>query len=358
MKYIKECGFEALDYSIDSLFRRTLDEERLTSLFDKTVPEIVEYYTPLKKSANKHGISFGQAHGPLVDMKDCLNTGKVLVSNAVTGGYGSILGYSDGDTTIEHTYATTESSALTAAKIKGWVLAYEEAKLTGHEGYRWTTLNFDKYWSVMEKGTPVLKSFAGKGVSTNGVARMVDTSWYDTKKDTYVLTDAADLYGFAYLSNGTDFAKKTIKLGADITVNSGNAADWANAAPALAWRPIASKNLPFAGTFDGQMHTISGIYVNADERNSGFFSATGETSVVKNLKIANSYLTSTAGELGSVAGQGRGTFDTVYSEAIVVGNSANTGGLVGMGYGDKVVMEKCWFNGSVKNTARIIQLFM
>jgi len=286
-----------------------------------------------------------------LDMKDCLNTGKVLVSNAVTGGYGSILGYSDGDTTIEHTYATTESSALTAAKIKGWVLAYEEAKLTGHEGYRWTTLNFDKYWSVMEKGTPVLKSFAGKGVSTNGVARMVDTSWYDTKKDTYVLTDAADLYGFAYLSNGTDFAKKTIKLGADITVNSGNAADWANAAPALAWRPIASKNLPFAGTFDGQMHTISGIYVNADERNSGLFSATGETSVVKNLKIANSYLTSTAGELGSVAGQGRGTFDTVYSEAIVVGNSANTGGLVGMGYGDKVVMEKCWFNGSVKNTA-------
>lgn len=66
MKYIKECGFEALDYSIDSLFRRTLDEERLTSLFDRSVPEIVEYYTPLKKSANEHGISIGQAHGPLV----------------------------------------------------------------------------------------------------------------------------------------------------------------------------------------------------------------------------------------------------------------------------------------------------
>ena len=66
MKYIKECGFEALDYSIDSLFRRTLDEERMTSLFDRSVPEIVEYYTPFKKSADAHGISFGQAHGPLI----------------------------------------------------------------------------------------------------------------------------------------------------------------------------------------------------------------------------------------------------------------------------------------------------
>ena len=47
---------ELFTYSIDSLFRRTLDEERMTSLFDRSVPEIVEYYTPFKKSADAHGI--------------------------------------------------------------------------------------------------------------------------------------------------------------------------------------------------------------------------------------------------------------------------------------------------------------
>ena len=287
-----------------------------------------------------------------ISIQDSLNTGKVLVNAKATNGYGSIIGLSDSAAKISHTYASTESSANTVkGSMDGWALAFETAKLTGHEGYVWTTLNFDKYWAVAEKGTPVLKSFAGKGVSTNGVARMVDTSWYDESKDTYTLNDVADLYGLAYLANGTDFAKKTILLGADIAVNNGNAADWANAAPANVWMSISPKNKPFAGTFDGQMHTISGIYVNTDVANSGLFCATGETSVIKNLKLTNSYITSTSTDVGSIAGQGRGTFDTVYSDAIVVASKARVGGFIGMAYGTDVVMRNCWFAGTVTNTS-------
>lgn len=66
MRFIKECGFEAIDYSIDSLFRRTFDEEKLTSIFDKSVPELEAYYKPMKESAEANGISIGQAHGALV----------------------------------------------------------------------------------------------------------------------------------------------------------------------------------------------------------------------------------------------------------------------------------------------------
>lgn len=47
-----------------------------------------------------------------------------------------------------------------------------------------------------------------------------------------------------------------MKLGADIVVNEGNASDWANERPRLRWTPISN----FAGSFDGQGHTISGIY--------------------------------------------------------------------------------------------------
>ncbi len=66
MRFIKECGFEAIDYSIDSLFRRTFDEENLTSIFDKSVSELEAYYKPMKESAAANGISVGQAHGALV----------------------------------------------------------------------------------------------------------------------------------------------------------------------------------------------------------------------------------------------------------------------------------------------------
>jgi len=287
-----------------------------------------------------------------ISIQDCLNSGSILVSEKATNAYGSIVGLSDSKAEISHTYATTESSENTVKGfMNGWALAFETTKLTGYEGYKWTTLNFDKYWAVVLKGTPVLQSFAGKGVNTNGITKMVDTSWFDESKDTYVLNDVADLYGFAYLSNGTDFAEKTIKLGADIAVNDGNAKDWKTTAPTNIWMSISPKNKPFAGTFDGQMHTISGIYVNTDVANSGLFCATGETSVIKNLKLTNSYITSTSTDVGSIAGQGRGTFDTVYSDAVVVASRARVGGFIGMAYGTDVVMKNCWFAGNVTNTS-------
>ena len=37
MRYIKECGFEGVDYNINSLFRVSFDEEHLTSFFDKSI---------------------------------------------------------------------------------------------------------------------------------------------------------------------------------------------------------------------------------------------------------------------------------------------------------------------------------
>lgn len=66
MKYIKECGFESVDYNINSLFRASFDEENLTSFFDKSIEELKEYYRPLKEAMIKNGVTMGQSHGILV----------------------------------------------------------------------------------------------------------------------------------------------------------------------------------------------------------------------------------------------------------------------------------------------------
>jgi hypothetical protein len=61
-----------------------------------------------------------------------------------------------------------------------------------------------------------------------------------------------------------------VKLGADIVFNEGDAQDWADSRPANRWFPIEG----FAGEFDGQGNTISGLYGNAADAPMGLFAAT------------------------------------------------------------------------------------
>lgn len=65
IKRIKKCGFEALDYQINSWFRQTLDAEKLTSFFDKSVKELCEHYTPMRDTAREEEVCFSQFHAPL-----------------------------------------------------------------------------------------------------------------------------------------------------------------------------------------------------------------------------------------------------------------------------------------------------
>ena len=280
-----------------------------------------------------------------------MNTGLIKVHDAATSGHGSIVGSSNSMTKVSNTFATSESCDKTVmGTYEGQVIVYSEKQLSGYGGYQWTTLDFNKYWSVVADDTSILKSFAGKVPSLNGVARMVDTSWYNEKDKTFILNDVADLYGFSLLAYSEDFKGKTVKLGADITVNTGNAADWGKNAPAYEWISIGTNVLPFEGTFDGQMHTISGLYLKTDAAYGGLFGVAGISSTLKNFSLENSYFESSVASFGSVAGRGRGTFDTIYSNAIVVGNAANIGGMIGQvpGVGN-VVMNNCWFDGTVTN---------
>jgi len=108
----------------------------------------------------------------------------------------------------------------------------------------------------------------------------------------YEISDAAELYGFVSIVNGTDgFSKNKSacgKLKKDIVVNDDLDAD--NLIP---WNPLDT----FAGSFDGNGHTISGLFQNVteetDAQNLGFIRvlvAKPETpTVIKNLGIVDSY---------------------------------------------------------------------
>lgn len=63
IRFIKECGFEGIDYNINNLFEQTFDKENLTSFFDKSLEELFQYFEPLKNAAQKYEVNISQLHG-------------------------------------------------------------------------------------------------------------------------------------------------------------------------------------------------------------------------------------------------------------------------------------------------------
>ena len=148
------------------------------------------------------------------------------------------------------------------------------------------------------------------------------------------IKDADDLYWFAQYVNGEFELPNDLKgatydarLMNDITVNSGvlkpdgSLSD--NAAGFAQWTPIGNSSNQYKGTFDGNNHTISGLYVNTPETyHVGLFGCI-YTATLKDLTIADSYLCGGM-ETGAVCGW--------IQQGSTVSNCHNTGTVVGTDY--------------------------
>ena len=138
----------------------------------------------------------------------------------------------------------------------------------------------------------------------------------------YKIKTAAQLRGFAALQNGAynwgepaecygqpvsqtvapmDFKGKTIVLENDIFLN--DTTDWQNwgrGAFGVPWQSIGSKNEvesepshPFHGTFDGQGHTIYGLFQEmhgAPGDQAGLFGLVNDSAIIRNVGIAASVI--------------------------------------------------------------------
>ena len=186
-----------------------------------------------------------------------------------------------------------------------------------------------------EESGPVEKPLPELTLPESGV----DTSWYDPLGSEFVLLDAADLLGFAYIVAAEDyfFEGKTVKLGADIDLNPGFDADAEEIlAPDNLWPICNAGRDRFAGTFDGQGHTISGLYMFSDTERAGIFGVTGDghSAIVRNLKLVNSYVESNQDGVGAIFGT---SFGAVYNEIsnvyadVNIKCNATKGGMLGVG---------------------------
>ena len=178
-----------------------------------------------------------------------------------------------------------------------------------------------------------------------------EAQWYNLEDKEFTITTAEELYKVAELSQYYDFKGQTLFLGSDIIVNEGDAAQWGKNAPDNVWVPIKG----FAGTFDGKGYTVGGIYAVGINKSVGLFTDTDAACEIKNFRLENSYIKGLNDKgTGSIIGAGTGNLSCIYSDAIVVCESDNTGGLVGYWKSKKTSgIENCWFDGSVESSSEL-----
>ncbi|MBP5231735.1 MAG: InlB B-repeat-containing protein, partial [Clostridia bacterium] len=188
-----------------------------------------------------------------------------------------------------------------------------------------TGITFTPFW-ITKDGTKIYGSSADPDHLAPRVIIVSESANYNE----ILIGTAAELTAIAEQSSTNNFEGWKIRLTADIDLNPGFTASTSgftdgNGGTPTQWTSIgytgASPNF-FKGTFDGHGHTISGLYQNSTTHtgnlNLGLFAATSGVSTVKNFRLVNSYIYTKGARNGSIAGDGCGNFENIYSDAIIV----------------------------------------
>lgn len=204
-----------------------------------------------------------------------------------------------------------------------------------------------------------------------------------TSSDPYQISNAAELYWFAELVNGklTDGTAQNVaacaKLTENITVNSNvlnpdGTLNTANSVSFTAWTPMGSQFSPYTGTFNGDNHTISGLYFN--DSSSDYVGLFGyNNGSIEDVGIIESYFNG-KDYVGSVCGYNivewfifvdgntEASVENCYNTGTVSGNNY-VGGVCGKNYARlsssakitmaSVIITRCHNEGSVSGAGNV-----
>ena len=172
------------------------------------------------------------------------------------------------------------------------------------------------------------------------------TTWYDKDRgrDTFTISNAADLAGLAYLvtiAKSTYFATRTINIDATAGVID---------LSAHYWTPIGTASLEtaFKGTFDGKSTIIKGLYIGTKTSSASYAGLFGYISnTVRNVCIEDAEIYG-GSYTGSVVGYSLlGSIQNCYNTGSISGGY-NTGGIVGSISNGSV--KNCYNTGSVSGS--------
>ena len=153
----------------------------------------------------------------------------------------------------------------------------------------------------------------------------------------YNISTAQELWDFAAeVNGGNTFNGITVNITADIDLGCDENNQWV---------PIgdysSDSTNSFEGIFDGQSHSISGIYIDTDKKYQGLFGKNAGT--IKKLTINEGEVTSSGSCTGVVVGYNTGYIIEVINEVDITGGD-NLGGICGRNYGK---IDSCKNNANI-----------
>jgi len=238
------------------------------------------------------------------------------------------------DTPVGAGATSVSGTAATGATI---ALAVDNG--TSHS----TTAGPDGHWTVgglapLVAGDTIAVTAQAPGESASPAATAtVASGGGGTQNDPYLIGSAAQLAAIRNTVNQPVYYRLT----ADIDLGG------------VAWTPLGTDSLPFAGHFDGQGHVISNLTVvdpTGSLKSAGLFGCTAAGSTIANVGLRNASLNQTLGYVGGLAGLNQGSVtDCFVTGGIAVQTTgSNTwitaGGLVGWNKGS---VTDCYATDSV-----------
>jgi len=174
---------------------------------------------------------------------------------------------------------------------------------------------------------------------------------FDTDSEPFIISTPAQL---KLLSDIVNDSSRTTIAGASASSSYKLAKSFD--LDSLTWTPIGSVEHPFKGIFDGDGHTIKGLFINTDLGYQGLFGYILE-GTVKNINILDGNIT--AGNVminndyngGIVGYNNNGTIDGCTVAGLLTNNSNNFGGIAGYMKGINSKIINC------ENKALIISTF-
>ena len=213
----------------------------------------------------------------------------------------------------------------------------------------------------------VLVELGGAQMYENSITATKPSVGDGFENNPYQISTAAELYWFAACVNGSTEGIQQNKsanavLTANITVNSNllsllqfdsETGEVTNGENFTSWTPIGNRNNQYTGTFDGQGHTISGLYFNTSTEFVGLFGLVESGGSVSNVGVVDSYF---KGEdlVGGVCGLNySGTITNCYNTGTVSGSRSCVGGVCGRNSAPSnrtATITNCYNTGAVSGT--------
>ncbi|MDD6002852.1 MAG: bacterial Ig-like domain-containing protein [Bacteroidales bacterium] len=228
---------------------------------------------------------------------------------------------------VSYDNSKTEKVELSKASISG----FDNTKI-GEQTIKVSYLGLETEFKVTVSSKPIVNPYTEPAI----------------KDGVYQISTAEELFWFMFDVNHGD-VKANAALVNDIIINKDclkrvtamlNTTSKAAAAFAT-WQPIGTTENPYQGTFDGQGHTISGLYIDDNTTNNvGLFGNVAPEAVIKNLGVTDSYIAGNE-NVGAICGKSEGTMVNCYTISEVKG-SKNVNPLVGAKTSASVV-ENCYY---------------